>query len=93
MTTDHERAYLRALGLRLRLLRIASQLSQAQLGEAANVTRAQVSAIERADHATNLLVYGRLATALGLRFPDLVDPDVADGEVLQLLGKLRNPSN
>lgn len=35
MTTDHERAYLRALGLRLRLLRIATQLSQAQLGEAA----------------------------------------------------------
>jgi transcriptional regulator with XRE-family HTH domain len=86
MTTDHERAYLRALGLRLRLLRTASQLSQAQLGEAADVTRAQVSNIERADHAANLLVYGPLAAALGLRFPDFVDPDVADGEVLQLLG-------
>lgn len=93
MTTDHERAYLQALGLRLRLLRIASQLSQAQLGGAAGVTRAQVSSIERADHAANLLVYARLAAALGLRFPDLIDPDVADGEVLQLLGKLRNLSN
>ena len=90
MMTDHERAYLRALGLRLRLLRIASQLSQAQLSEAADITRAQVSSIER---AANLLVYARLAAELGLRFPDLVDPDVADGEVLQLLGKLRNPSN
>ncbi len=93
MTTDHERAYLRALGLRLRLLRIASQLSQAQLGEAANVTRAQVSGIERADHAANLLVYARLATAFGLRLPDLIDPATADGEVLQLLGKRRTPSN
>jgi hypothetical protein len=38
MTANHELAYLRALGLRLHLLRIASQLSQAQLGDAANVT-------------------------------------------------------
>jgi transcriptional regulator with XRE-family HTH domain len=86
MTTDDEDAYLRALGLRLRLLRIASQLSQAQLGDAANVTRAQVSAIERADPAANLLVYARLAGAFGLRLPDLVDFDLADGQVLQLLG-------
>lgn len=90
MTTDQEHAYLRALGLRLRLLRIASQLSQAQLAETANVTRNQVSAIERADHAANLVIYARLATALGLRLPDLIDPAIADGEVLQLLGKLPN---
>lgn len=87
MTTDQERAYLQALGLRLRLLRTANQLSQAQLGEAADVTRAQVSGTERADHAANLLVYARLAAAFGLRLPDLIDPDIADGEVLQLLGK------
>jgi hypothetical protein len=43
MTTDQERAYLRALGLRLRLLRIASRLSQSELGEAAGVTPASPS--------------------------------------------------
>lgn len=52
-----------------------------------------MSNVERADHAANLLVHARLAAALGLRFPDFVDPDIADGEVMQLLGKLRNPSN
>ena len=87
MRTDQERAYLRALGLRLRLLRIATQLSQTQLAESADVTRGQISAIERADHAANLLTYARLAAALGLRLPDFIDPAIPDGEVLQLLGK------
>ena len=93
MTADQEHAYLRALGHRLRLLRIASQLSQAQLGEVANITCAQVSGIERAHHSANLLAYARIAAALGLRLPDFIDPDIADGEALQLLGKLRNVSH
>jgi transcriptional regulator with XRE-family HTH domain len=93
LTTERERTYLRALGLRVKPLRVASRLSPAKLGEAADVTRVQVGSIERGDHPANLLAYVRLAAALGLRLPDFVDPDIADGEVIQLLGSLRSPSN
>lgn len=90
MITDPERAYLRALGLRIRLLRTARRLSQDRLAEAAGVSRVTLGSIERGEHPAVLLAYVRLATGLGLRLPDLIDPDAADRDVLRLLG---NPSN
>lgn len=86
MITDPERAYLRPLSIRIRLLRTARRLSQDRLAEAAGVSRVTLGSIERGDHLAVLVTYVRLAAALNLRLPDLVDPDATDSDVLQLLG-------
>lgn len=86
MITDLERGYLRMLGLRIRVLRTARRLSQDRLAEAAGVSRVTLGSIERGEHPAVLVTYVRLAAALDLRLPDLVDPDATDHDVLQLLG-------
>lgn len=86
MITDSERGYLRMLGLRIRLLRTARRLFQDRLAEAAGVSRVTLGSIERGEHPAVLVTYVRLAAALDLRLPDLVDADATDRDVLQLLG-------
>jgi transcriptional regulator with XRE-family HTH domain len=86
MMTDPERAYVEALGLRIRLLRIARRLSQTELAATADVARSLLGSVERGDHPAGLLTYARLASALDIPLRDLIDPNSADREVLRLFG-------
>jgi DNA-binding XRE family transcriptional regulator len=71
--TDEETARLRAVGLRVRLARVASGESQDQLGERADVSRVTVGSVERGEHPTAVTVCARLARAVGLSLADLLD--------------------
>jgi hypothetical protein len=67
-----EAAWLRAVGLRLRLARVARGESQAELGSRSRVSRVTVGSIERADHPAGVTAYARLADALGMRLAELL---------------------
>lgn len=67
-----EAAWLRAVGLRVRLTRVARGESQADLGNRSGVSRVTVGSIERADHAAAVTAYVRLADALGVPLAELL---------------------
>jgi len=67
-----EAAWLRAVGLRVRLARAARGESQAQLGGQSGVSRVTVGCIERADHPVAVTAYARLADALGMPLAELL---------------------
>jgi transcriptional regulator with XRE-family HTH domain len=68
-------AYLRALGKRIRLLRLTRELSQAELAEAAGMSRSFISLIEHGTHGVDVVRLLRLAAALGVPLEDLLrDP-------------------
>jgi transcriptional regulator with XRE-family HTH domain len=70
-----ERVYLRALGKRIRLLRVDRELSQEQLARAAGMSRNFVSSIERGAHGVDVVRLVRLASALDVDISVLVsDP-------------------
>jgi ribosome-binding protein aMBF1 (putative translation factor) len=71
-TPAEQAAYLRRLGLHIRVLRTALQLSQDELAARASMDRTYVSRLERGQHNVTVLVLVRLAGALG----------VAGGELL-----------
>jgi transcriptional regulator with XRE-family HTH domain len=71
-------AYLQAVGLRIRLFRLASALSQEDLARAAAVSRVTLGSIERGERAASLLTYRKLAAALGRNVGDVL----RDGDVL-----------
>lgn len=75
MTDDEARAFLRALGKRLRLLRLLRELSQEELGQAAGVSRSFVSLIEKGAHGVDVVRLWRLAAVLGLPLHELVNLD------------------
>ena len=85
MMTEAERAYLLALGLRIRLLRDGRRLSQTQLAAAA-IARTLLGSIEHGDHPASLLTYIRIAAALGIPLRDLIDPNTPDRQVARLFG-------
>jgi transcriptional regulator with XRE-family HTH domain len=70
---DPELAYLRAVGLRVKLLRVVRGLSQEQLGAASGVSRVTVGSIERGDHPASVLAYRKLARAFGVPLSELLD--------------------
>jgi DNA-binding XRE family transcriptional regulator len=67
-----EAAWLRAVGLRVRLARVAHGESQAELGGRAGVSRVTVGSVERADHAAAVTAYARIADALGMSLAELL---------------------
>ena len=71
--TADETAWLRAVGLRVRLARVALGQSQVQLGLRADVSRVTVGSVERADHPAALIVYARLARAVEVPLGDLLE--------------------
>lgn len=75
---EGDRVYLDAVGLRVRVFRMARSMSQDDLARRAAVSRVTLGSIERGDHAAGLLTYLKLARALGRDVGELV----ADGEVL-----------
>jgi transcriptional regulator with XRE-family HTH domain len=76
MTDDEVREFLRALGKRLRLLRLLRELSQDELGQAAGVSRSFVSLIEKGAHGVDVVRLWRLAAVLGLPLHELVNLDL-----------------
>jgi transcriptional regulator with XRE-family HTH domain len=75
LTSDTERAWLATVGRRLRLARLDRRETQAELAARAGVNRLTVGFLERADHpAAGLVLYRRLADALGLSLEDLLGP-------------------
>jgi transcriptional regulator with XRE-family HTH domain len=86
MMTDPERAYVRALGLRIKLLRTVRRVSQKELAAAADIARSLLGSIERGDHSAGLLAYIRLAAALDVPLHDLIYPHTADLEVARVFG-------
>ena len=71
---DEEQAavFRRALGRRLRVLRVARKLTQDELAQMAGVARNQVSAFERAAQNLDVVALLRLSTALGVPVAELV---------------------
>lgn len=73
VVTDEETAWLRAVGLRIRLARITRGESQDQLGKRADVSRVTVGSVERGNHPAAVTIYARLARAVGLSLADVLD--------------------
>ena len=71
--TSAEGAWLVAVGMRIRLARVARRESQEKLGDRAGVGRATVGSVERGEHPAVVLACVRLARALDLPVADLLD--------------------
>ncbi len=65
--------FLRALGKRVRLLRVDRELTQNQLARAAAMSRSFVSLIEHGSQGVDVVRRLRLATALGMPLTELID--------------------
>ncbi len=68
--------FLHAIGKRVRLARLVREMTQAELADAAGISRSFVSLIEHGTHGVNIVRLRRLAAALGMPLVDLVaEPD------------------
>lgn len=67
--------FLRVLGRRVRLLRLARELTQDQIADAAGMSRSFVSLVEKGCHGVDVVRLWRLAEALGLSLVELLDLD------------------
>lgn len=74
-TMTDDTAYLRAVGMRVRLARVQRRLSQEALGALSGVSRVTVGSVERGDHPGSVLAYHKLAKALDMRISDLLDDE------------------
>ncbi len=68
-----DRAFLRRLGLRVKVLRTARRMSQEHLAEAAGLDRTYVSRIERGAHNVTVLTLVRVADVLDVSAGQLLD--------------------
>lgn len=65
--------FLRVLGRRVRLLRLARELTQDQVADATGMSRSFVSIIEHGAHGVDVVRLLRLAGALGVTLTELLD--------------------
>lgn len=65
-------AFLRALGKRVRVLRLTNELTQYQLAGMAGMSRSFLSLIEQGQHGVDVARLARLAAALGLPLSTLI---------------------
>ena len=70
---EAEAAFLRALGKRIRLLRLVRELTQDEVAQAAGMSRSFVSLIEKGSHGVDVVRLLRLADALAVSLPELLD--------------------
>jgi transcriptional regulator with XRE-family HTH domain len=70
-----QRDFLRAMGKRIRLVRVDRELSQEQLARAAGMSRNFVSSVERGAHGVDVVRLACLARALGIEIAALL-PEV-----------------
>jgi transcriptional regulator with XRE-family HTH domain len=75
---DDDGSYLRTIGLRIRLFRVAGGVSQDEFARIAGVSRVTLGSIERGEHAASVLTYRKLARALDRDLGELL----GEGEVL-----------
>jgi transcriptional regulator with XRE-family HTH domain len=73
VTDEDALEFRRALGKRLRLLRLLRELSQDELGHAAGVSRSSVGLIEKGTHGVEVVRLWQLAGVLGLPLHELVN--------------------
>ena len=71
--TEAEEVWLRTVGMRVRLARVARRESQEVLAARAGVTRVTLGSIERADHPASLLTYARLSRVIEVPLAELLD--------------------
>lgn len=64
--------FLRALGKRIRLLRLTREWTQEQLGKAAGMSRSFVSIIEKGAHGIDVVRLWRLAEAFEMPLVELI---------------------
>jgi transcriptional regulator with XRE-family HTH domain len=85
---EQSRAFLRALGKRVKLTRIDRELSQEQLAVRAGMSRNFVSSIERGAHGVDVVRLRTVAWALGVRIAELLpDEDAAAAAVVDGVGR------
>jgi transcriptional regulator with XRE-family HTH domain len=72
---EEDRAYAAEVGRRLRAWRVMRRLTQQQAADRAGVDRAVVQDAERAAVSVDLTRLRRLAWAVGVPLPELVDED------------------
>jgi transcriptional regulator with XRE-family HTH domain len=65
-------AYLRALGKRVRILRLTREMTQEQLAAAAGMSRNFVSLLEHGTHGVDVVRLLRLAAALDVSIEELL---------------------
>jgi transcriptional regulator with XRE-family HTH domain len=65
--------FLRAVGKRIRLLRLAHELTQDELAEASGISRAFINLLEHGGHGVDVVRLLRLATALHVSLTELLD--------------------
>lgn len=73
MTDQDVAVLMRALGKRIRLLRLTADLTQEELGEAAGISRSFVSLIEHGTRGVDVVRLLRIAAVLGLPLHELVN--------------------
>ena len=69
---ESECDWLRAVGMRVRLARVAGRESQQALADRANVSRVTLGSIERGEHPAAVLTYARIARTLQLPLAELL---------------------
>jgi transcriptional regulator with XRE-family HTH domain len=70
MNDEHE--WLVAVGMRIRLGRVALRLTQNGLADRSGISRVTIGSIERGDHSAGIIVYRRLARALDIPLSKLL---------------------
>jgi transcriptional regulator with XRE-family HTH domain len=65
--------FVRALGKRVRLLRLTAELTQEELADAAGISRSFVSLIEHGARGVDVVRLLRLATVFGIPLSEMVD--------------------
>jgi transcriptional regulator with XRE-family HTH domain len=80
MTDQDTAVFMRALGKRVRLLRLMAELTQEELADAAGISRSFVSLIEHGARGVDVVRLLRIAAVLGLPLHELVNlgPSGAD---------------
>ncbi len=71
-------AFLRTIGKRVRLLRLTRELTQADLAQAAGMSRSFVSLIEHGSHGIDIVRLYHLAAALRVPLTDLLRSTAPD---------------
>ena len=67
-----DRKFLQQIGTRVRAVRTARRLTQAQLGDACGLHRTFIGSIERGERNAAVLSLRRIAAALRVPLPDLL---------------------
>ena len=69
---DPAALFLRVVGKRIRLVRLTRELTQAELADAAGISRSFLSLIEHGAHGIDVVRLFRLAAALDMPLTDLL---------------------